>query len=45
MITVHINGLGTVQAILLQTYPDGDMRVSYHGQHYIVRGERPRIES
>jgi hypothetical protein len=37
MIKVYIETIGTVEATLLQTYPDGDVRVSYRGREYIGR--------
>jgi len=35
MVKVYIEGIGTVTAILLQRYPDGDVRVAYNGRTYI----------
>ena len=36
MITVYIEGLGIVEAKLLQVYPDGSVRVQHNGVQYIV---------
>ena len=35
MVTVWIEGIGRVEARLLQRYADGDVRVSYNGREYI----------
>lgn len=37
MVTVYIEGIGTVKAQLLQRYVDDDVRVSFNGVQYVGR--------
>ena len=36
-VSVHIPGIGSVKAQVLQRYPDGDLRVQHAGTQYVVR--------
>lgn len=37
MVKVYIEGIGTVKAVLIQRYMNGDVRVAFNGVQYVGR--------